>query len=84
MRRGRSRPLARLQPWLRPGAAQPASTWLQPLALALALALRFGLSSCGAAYLELALRRQLPVATQDDALRAAALAAGVGCVEAPL
>lgn len=52
--------------------------------LALALALRFGLSSCDAAYLELALRRQLPVATQDDALRAAALAAGVGCVEAPL
>lgn len=47
----------------------------------LALALRFGLSSYDAAYLELALRRQLPLATQDDALRAAALAAGVGCVE---
>lgn len=47
----------------------------------LALALRFGLSSYDAAYLELALRRQLPLATQDDALRAAALASGVGCVE---
>ncbi|MCU0966242.1 MAG: hypothetical protein MUF08_14610 [Burkholderiaceae bacterium] len=46
--------------------------------------LRFGLSSYDAAYLELALRRQLPVATQDEALRAAALAAGVGCVEVPL
>ena len=48
----------------------------------LALPLRFGSSSYDAAYLELALRRQLPVATQDKALRAAALAAGVGCVEA--
>ena len=50
----------------------------------LALALRFGLSSYDAAYLELALRRQLPLATQDEALRAAALAAGVGCVETSL
>ena len=48
----------------------------------LALALRFGLSSCGAVYLELALRLQLPVATVDVALRDAALASGVGCVEA--
>jgi predicted nucleic acid-binding protein len=46
----------------------------------LALALRFGLSSYDAAYLELALRRQLPVATQDEGLRAAAVAAGVGLV----
>lgn len=46
----------------------------------LALSLRFGLSSCDAAYLELALRLQCPVATQDEALRAAALAAGVGLV----
>jgi len=46
----------------------------------LALALRFGLSSYDAAYLELALRRQLPLATQDEALRAAAQASGVGCV----
>jgi predicted nucleic acid-binding protein len=48
----------------------------------LTLALRFGLSSYDAAYLELALRRQLPLATQDEALREAALAAGVGWVEA--
>ena len=47
----------------------------------LALALRFGLSSYDASYLELALRQQLPVATQDEALRSAAIAAGVGCVE---
>ena len=46
----------------------------------LGLALRFGLSSYDATYLELALRRQLPLATQDAALRDAALAAGVGCV----
>ena len=43
-----------------------------------ALALRFGLSSYDAAYLELALRLQLPVATGDGPLRAAALASGVG------
>ena len=46
-----------------------------------ALALRFGLSSYDAAYLELALRLQLPVATGDGPLRAAALAAGVGLAE---
>lgn len=48
----------------------------------LALALRFGLGSYDASYLELALRRQLPLATQDEALRDAALACGVGYVEA--
>jgi predicted nucleic acid-binding protein len=48
----------------------------------LALALRFGLSSCDAAYLELALRRQLPIATQDADLRMAAVAAGVGAIDA--
>ena len=47
----------------------------------LALALRFGLSSYDAAYLELALRRQLPIATQDAELRAAAVAAGVGVID---
>jgi predicted nucleic acid-binding protein len=46
----------------------------------LALALRFGLSSYDAVYLELALRLQLPLATTDDALRDAALASGVGVV----
>lgn len=48
----------------------------------LALALRFGLSAYDAAYLELALRRQWPIATLDEALRDAALASGVGCVAA--
>jgi predicted nucleic acid-binding protein len=48
----------------------------------LGLALRFGLSSYDAAYLELALRLSCPVATQDDTLRLAALAAGVGVVTA--
>ena len=51
-----------------------------PAAL-LALALRFGLSSYDAAYLELALRLQLPLATTDAALREAAVASGVGLVE---
>ena len=40
--------------------------------------LRFGLSSYDAAYLELALRLQLPIATGDGPLRDAALASGVG------
>ncbi len=44
----------------------------------LALALRYGLSSYDAAYLELALRLQLPIASLDGPLRAAALACGVG------
>ncbi len=44
----------------------------------LALALRFSLSSYDAAYLELALRRQLPLATQDEDLKAAAIASGAG------
>ena len=48
----------------------------------LALALRFGLSSYDAAYLELALRLQLPLATTDAALREAALTSGAGLVEA--
>ena len=46
----------------------------------LALALRFGLSSYDAAYLELALRMQLPIATQDGPLHEAAIASGVGVV----
>jgi predicted nucleic acid-binding protein len=46
----------------------------------LGLALRFGLTTYDAAYLELALRLQSPLATQDEALRAAALSAGVGVV----
>ncbi len=46
----------------------------------LALALRFGLTSYDAAYLELALRLQLPIATLDAALSNAAAASGVGVV----
>lgn len=46
----------------------------------LALALRYDLSSYDAAYLELALRLQLPVATQDERLNMAAQAAGVGTI----
>jgi predicted nucleic acid-binding protein len=49
-----------------------------PAAELLALALRFGLSTCDATYLELALRLQLPVATADGPLREAAVASGVG------
>jgi predicted nucleic acid-binding protein len=48
----------------------------------LALALRFGLSSYDASYLELALRKQLPLATTDGDLADAARAAGVGVVAA--
>ncbi len=43
----------------------------------LGLARRFGLSTYDAAYLELALRRGLPLATLDRRLREAAAAAGV-------
>jgi len=46
----------------------------------LALALRYNLSSYDAAYLELALRLQIPIATKDEPLQAAAQAAGVGVV----
>jgi predicted nucleic acid-binding protein len=41
------------------------------------LAMRYGLSSYDAAYLELAMRHGLPLATQDAELRLAAVAAGV-------
>ncbi|TWT21082.1 type II toxin-antitoxin system VapC family toxin [Luteimonas marina] len=47
----------------------------------LALALRYDLTSYDATYLDLALRRQLPIATQDAALAQAARLAGVGVVE---
>lgn len=46
----------------------------------LALALRYDLSSYDAAHLDLALRRQWPIATQDEALAEAARIAGVGVV----
>lgn len=44
------------------------------------LAQRYGLSSYDAAYLELALRLKLPIATRDGALHDAAIASGVGVV----
>jgi predicted nucleic acid-binding protein len=50
----------------------------------LSLALRFQLTSSDAAYLELALRLQLPLATRDDELAQAAWAAGVGVLSPPL
>ena len=46
----------------------------------LALALRFGLTTYDAAYLELAQRLQLPIATLDAPLLEAAMASGVGVV----
>jgi predicted nucleic acid-binding protein len=49
----------------------------------LSLALRYDLTSYDAAYLELALRMQLPVATQDAALMEAARAAGMGLLKSP-
>jgi predicted nucleic acid-binding protein len=45
------------------------------------LALRYDLTSCDAVYLDLALRRSLPIATQDQALAHAARVAGVGVVK---
>jgi predicted nucleic acid-binding protein len=51
---------------------------LPEVAELLSLALRYDLSSYDAVYLELALRQQLPIATQDAALADAAWAAGVG------
>lgn len=44
------------------------------------LALRYDLSTYDAAYLDLALRRAIPIATQDQALADAAMVAGVGVV----
>jgi predicted nucleic acid-binding protein len=46
------------------------------------LALRYDLTSYDAVYLDLALRRGLPIATQDRALADAATVAGVGVVSA--
>ena len=46
------------------------------------LALRYDLTSYDAVYLDLALRRGVPIATRDQALANAAMVAGVGFVEA--
>jgi predicted nucleic acid-binding protein len=48
----------------------------------LAQALRHGLTTCDATYLDLALRLQCPLATQDKNLRDAAMACGVGVFKA--
>ena len=53
--------------------AVPAATWGPVISLARA----HGLSAYDASYLELALRRGLPLATQDNRLRAAAAQVGV-------
>lgn len=45
------------------------------------LALRYEQSTCDAFHLDRALRRSLPLATQDRALAFAALSAGVGLVQ---
>lgn len=62
-------------------AALPVAVDTEGVALtwsnALQLAERHGLSSYDACYLELAQRKALPLATLDDALRRAAIAAGV-------
>jgi predicted nucleic acid-binding protein len=44
----------------------------------LELAMRYSLSSYDAAYLELAMRNGLPIASQDRSLREASLQAGIG------
>jgi predicted nucleic acid-binding protein len=64
-------------------ASLPIDVDRQPVAPGelLSLALRFGLTSYDAAYLELALRLQVPLATHDEPLAEAALACGVGLVE---
>ncbi len=46
------------------------------------LALRYDLTSYDAVYLDLALRRHLPIATQDQELANAAVVAGVGVLSA--
>lgn len=54
------------------------TSWRSTSAAALALARLHGLTTYGAAYLELAMRRGLPLATKDKALRRASTAVGVG------
>lgn len=57
-----------------------AETYANAWTATLQLADRFGLTLYDAAYLELAQRRSLPLATLDNPLRIAALAAGVPTV----
>jgi len=64
-------------------AALPIMVDRDPLgpAAILTLALRYDLTSYDAAYLELGLCLQLPIATRDAALMEAARAAGVGVLK---
>jgi predicted nucleic acid-binding protein len=62
------------------GIAIDASTSQRALHGTLDLARQFRLSAHDAAYLELALREQLPLATLDDALQNAAREAGVALI----
>jgi predicted nucleic acid-binding protein len=62
------------------GIAIDASTSQRALHDTLDLARQFRLSAYDAAYLELALREQLPLATLDDALQNAAREAGVALI----
>jgi len=64
--------IAQLPIVIDPQPAQPA----EPLALTL----RYDLSTCDAAYLELSLRLQQPIATRDTALAEAARIAGLGTI----
>lgn len=66
--------LTRLPIELAPEAPEPAQI--------LDLTLRYDLSSYDAAYLDLALRRQFPLATRDEALARAARVTGVGVAQA--
>lgn len=52
-------------------------TMSDPISSILPLALRWNLTVYDAAYLELAIRRALPLATLDERLRAAAASAGI-------
>lgn len=66
-------------------AALPVSvdseTWFRGWAETWALSRQFGLTTYDAAYLELALRRGLPLATLDDDLRRAAAEVGVAVLD---
>ena len=54
------------------------ASWLRTGAAVLALARLHGLTTYDAAYLELAMRQRLPLATKDKALRRVAAVVGVG------
>ena len=59
-----------------------ADTWLQAWGMTVRLADRFGLTLYDAAYVELAQRRSLPLASFDDQMRTAAQALGLDLIGA--